>query len=172
MKDLLRTVLIVFIVCGVAAGSLSFVYGSTKGRIAEQARLEREEALKAVFPQATGFREAVPDREWEAQIGGSAAGRVMAVNARGYGGPIALVIGVDGEGRVTGVKVLRHTETPGLGAKITTEAFLAQFAGKAGEQLALKKDNPTGAIDAITAATISSRAVSDTVRAAAESGEN
>lgn len=168
MKDILRAVLIVFLVCGAAAGSLSFVNQSTKGRIAEQARLEREEAMKQVYPQAAGFRETVPGREWEAEDGGPAPGRVVAATARGYGGPISLVIGVDGENRITGVRVMRHTETPGLGARIAAESFLAQFAGKSGAELKLKKDNPAaGRIDAITAATISSRAVSETIRSVA-----
>ncbi len=169
MRDILRSVLLVFVVCGVAAGALSFVYSSTKDKIVEQARLEKEEALKTVFPQASGFKEKVPGREWEAEAGGAPAGTVVATNAKGYGGPIALVIGVDTEKKVTGVRVLSHTETPGLGAKITGAPFLAQFAGKTAAQLKLKKDDPAGGLDAISAATISSRAVSETVRSVVES---
>jgi electron transport complex protein RnfG len=172
MKDILRAVLIVFLVCGAAAGSLSFVNQSTREKIAEQARLEREEAMKQVYPQAAGFREKVPGQEWEAEVAGAAAGTVVAATARGYGGPIALMVGVDAGKRVTGVRVLRHTETPGLGARITAESFLAQFAGKTGPELKLKKDDhAAGRIDAITAATISSRAVSETIRSVADGGK-
>ncbi|HSV91820.1 MAG TPA: FMN-binding protein, partial [Desulfobacterales bacterium] len=67
-----------------------------------------------------------------------------------------LVYGVDASGALTGVQVLEHTETPGLGAKITT-AWIDQFKGKTRDEVALRKDG--GAIDAIAAATISSRAV-------------
>jgi electron transport complex protein RnfG len=64
---------------------------------------------------------------------------------------------MDVSGAITGVQVLEHTETPGLGAKITTAAWTDQFKGKTRDEVALKKDG--GSIDAIAAATISSRAL-------------
>jgi electron transport complex protein RnfG len=67
------------------------------------------------------------------------------------------------------VQVLSHTETPGLGAKITTDAWTGQFTGKTRDQAALKKDG--GAIDAISAATISSRAVTRAVHDAMGGGK-
>ena len=52
------------------------------------------------------------------------------VSGVGYGGTIDLMVGLNPEGTITGVQVLRHTETPGLGAKITEEKFLQQFIAK------------------------------------------
>jgi len=165
VKSMLRLVLVLFLVCGIAAGALSFVNAATKDRIAGFARLEREEALKQVFPGAEEFREVLPGRQWEALSGGTVAGHVFAASIQGYSGPILSFFGLDSGSAVTGVRVLTHSETPGLGAKITEEKFLAQFSGRVAEELALRRDDPQGRIDAITAATISSRAVTASLRA-------
>ena len=81
------------------------------------------------------------------------------VSAVGYGGTIDLMVGLSPEGTITGVQVLKHTETPGLGAKITEEKFLQQFTAKNVQNTnwALKKEG--GDIDQISGATISPQAV-------------
>jgi electron transport complex protein RnfG len=168
MKGLPRLVLVLFVVCGIAAGALSFVNAATRERIAGFARLEREEALKQVFPAAAEFREILPGRQWEAASGGQALGFVFAASIQGYSGPILSFFGLDSAGELTGAKVLSHSETPGLGAKITEEKFLKQFRGRKLEQVALRRDDPRGQIDAITAATISSRAVTVSLRSTLE----
>jgi electron transport complex protein RnfG len=164
MKGLTRLVLELFLVCGIAAGALSFVNAATKDRIAGFARQEREQALKQVFPAAEEFREVLPGRQWEALSGGTSLGSVFASSTQGYGGPIVSFFGLDSDRKVTGVKVVSQSETPGLGAKIAGQKFLQQFRGKAPEQLALRKDDPRGGIDAVTAATISSRAITASLR--------
>lgn len=167
MKGIVKLGITLFLICSLAAGSLAFVTGFTAGPIAEQARREQQEALKRVAPAATEFREAGVNR-WEATSSAGKVGDVLAVTAKGYGGPISMVVGIDADRKVTGVRVLLQSETPGLGNKIATEGFLQQFVGKTAEQLRLKKDNASiGAIDAIAAATISSRAVTNALRAAA-----
>ena len=84
--------------------------------------------------------------------------------AAGYGGPIDLMVGMLPDGTLSGITIISHTETPGLGAKITGESFKNGFAGKAlkGTKWTVKKDG--GDIDQITAATISSRAVCEAVK--------
>jgi electron transport complex protein RnfG len=164
MKGQLRLVLVLFLVCGIAAGALSFVNAATRERIAGFARQEREEALKQVFPAAGEFREVLPGRQWEAAAGGQALGFVFAASIQGYSGPILSFFGLDTGNALTGVKVLSHSETPGLGAKITEEKFLKQFRGRSAEEIALRRDDPKGQIDAISAATISSRAVTFSLR--------
>jgi electron transport complex protein RnfG len=81
------------------------------------------------------------------------------VSAVGYGGTIDLMVGLNPEGSITGVQVLRHTETPGLGAKITEEKFLKQFIAKnvRDTNWSLKKEG--GDIDQVSGATISPQAV-------------
>jgi len=83
---------------------------------------------------------------------------------KGYGGNIDILVGLENETTVKGVTIISHLETPGLGARITESSFRDQFAGLNIDDVALKRDG--GQIDAVTGATISSRAVVDAVRAA------
>lgn len=169
MRDLARMGLILFIVCGISAGALAVVNMVTKAPIAAQAEIERREAFQMVMPGADDFRERVAGQEWDALKGGAPVGAVMSITTQGYSGPIAMAVGVDAQGTLTGLRVLTHTETPGLGAKITGTGFAGQFKGLRTDALKLKKDDPAaGRVDAITAATISSRAVTEAVRAAVE----
>lgn len=166
MKGIVKLGVTLFLICSIAAGSLAFVADFTAGPIAAQARLEQEDALKKVAPAATEFREA-GDNRWEATSSAGTIGEVLAVTAKGYGGPISLVVGIDAERKVTGVRVTRQSETPGLGTKVAEDGFLSAFVGKGMGQLKLRKDDAAhGAIDAVAAATISSRAVTDAVRLA------
>jgi len=175
VKDILKIAFILFVVCGLAAGSLSFVNLATKDRIAAFAKEEKMEALEKVFPSADSFTERPAAsggevRDWDAVAGGAAVGSVHLLKPMGYSGAIELVFGEDAGGAVTGVQVLTHTETPGLGAKITTAAWTDQFKGKTRDQVMLKKDDAKGAIDAISAATISSRAVTRAIHDAMGGG--
>ncbi len=168
VKDILKIVFILFVVCGLAAGSLSFVNLATKDRIAAFAKEEKLAAFQKIFPAAQSFTERPPAdggeaRDWDAVAGGAVVGRVHLLKPQGYSGPIELVFGEDAAGTLTGMQVLSHTETPGLGAKITAAAWADQFKGRKQDQVALKKDDSGGAIDAIAAATISSRAVTRAV---------
>ncbi len=160
MRDFLKMISVLFIVCGLAAGSLAVVDLVTKARIALWERKQRDAALKVVFPAADEFLEVSAGKAWEARAQGQKCGDAFLLQIRGYSGPIAVMFGVATDGTVTGLQVLSHTETPGLGAKIATAKFRDQFKGKLLEQLKLKKDDPqAGQIDTVTGATISSRAV-------------
>jgi electron transport complex protein RnfG len=170
MKNFTRMTLVLFIVCGAAAGALAFVNQMTKPKIIAQAKLERKTAFEDVAPEADDFREVVPGKAWDALSNGEKVGSVIVTVATGYSGNIGIVIGLDADNAVTGVKILSQSETPGLGAKIVERSFLEQFQGKTAESVVLKKDDPSrGRIDAISAATISSRAVTNTVRSAINS---
>jgi electron transport complex protein RnfG len=96
--------------------------------------------------------------------------RRNALRAEERSGLITLMFGTNSDGAVTGLRVLSHTETPGLGAKIATTQFRDQFKNRRPEQLILKKDDPAGGqINAITGATISSRVVTNATRSTLES---
>jgi electron transport complex protein RnfG len=144
--------IILAIFCVLSAWGLSYVYMFTQTRIEANARITLERSKKEVLPA-------------------SGKGRAIAVKSRGYGGEIELLVGIDEQGKVSGLKVLNHRETPGLGANIVKPDFLNQFKGKtAADKLEAKMD-----IDAISGATISSRAVCKGVKDALEkfqSGNN
>ena len=85
---------------------------------------------------------------------------------RGFSGNIKLMAGFRPDGSIINIAVLEHKETPGLGTKMADPAFKDQFNEKnpAEFELSVKKDG--GPVDAITAATISSRAFCDAVQRA------
>lgn len=175
MKDLIKLGLILMTIASIAAAALSLTNQITSPRIEEYKRAEERRALGEVLPEATEFKEVQRDGYTfrEGYKDGQVVGVAVTVTVPGYGGDIYMMVGIDRSYRIAGVKVLSHSETPGLGARITEIRrgeerpwFLGQFRGKHRDQLFLKRDN--GAIDAITAATISSRAVTEGVREALE----
>ena len=90
-------------------------------------------------------------------------GYVFTTAAKGYGGDVEIMTGVDAEGKITGISILSIEETPGLGMNAKKDSFKDQYKGKSGE-LAVNKDG--GEIVAITSATITSRAVTSAVNQA------
>ncbi len=170
MGDFTGKIAVLFVVCGLAAASLAVVNAVTKGPIASYEKRFQDAALREVFADADEFASVEPEKVWEARRQGQKMGYVFRVKPQGYSGPITLMFGTDSKGAVTGLRILSHTETPGLGARIAAARFTDQYKGKLPEQIILKKDDPArGRIDAITGATISSRAVTKAMRSTLES---
>lgn len=168
-----RLVWILTIICAVAGGVLALLNGVTEPKIAKQTEETVKHALHEVLPAATRFQEDSAMLE-EAGIGGeeitdfflgydqneTPIGMVMIVESRGYSSTIKLLVGIGAEGLVSGVKVLSQSETPGLGNKIVEDSFLLQPAlqdASIRQELAVTKDG--GEVQAVTGATVSSRAV-------------
>lgn len=168
-KDQLRLVLVLTLIAAVSGGILAVVNYFTAPKIKEAEERATNAALASCLPGAATFRkeESLPAGAgadvtgvYLGFINDEPAGVVAKVEPRGYGGKITMMVGVTAEGKVAGVKVLSHTETPGLGAKIKKDAFLQQAAIREsglGNPPALKQDG--GKVEAITNATVSSRAV-------------
>ena len=159
MKKILSLVVCLTVISGVCAAVLAYVDSVTKGPIAEMKVKQEQAAVKAVLP--AGAEKIEP--AGEAFVGKDAAGKVVGYAAKGsdpggYGGDVVLMVGFKADKRtVECYKTLVATETPGLGMKLSAPEFAGQFAGKDGSALKVKKDG--GAIEAITSATITSRAV-------------
>ena len=167
MRDMFKMGFMLMAICALAALLLSLVYGVTSIQIAENDRIAAEKKRKIVLPTASRYEEKEKNGETYYQgldADGKVIGTIITVAPRGYGGPIKLTVGVLEDKSIAAIEVtkLDHKETPGLGAKIVTEKFKKQFKGKSAKQLKVKQDG--GEIDAITAATITSRAVADGIR--------
>lgn len=160
------------ITCAIAAFALSQVYAVTRPKIEYQRQVKAvQEALTAVMPAAASFTEEVPGEVWLALDGqGNRIGTVLKAAKQGYGGPVPVIVSIDTGNRIVAVRVASAAEglkeTPGLGLKATEEPFRSQFAGKTAAETRLVREG--GAIDAITGATITSRAVTDGIREAME----
>ena len=168
MNQLVKFGLILGVICLAATLVLAVTYEVTKPKIAAQLKMEEQSALKNIMPGADSFVEKkMGEIEYfEALSGNVPVGYCVRVTGNGYSGYIRIMAGVDMDGTIQGVAVLEHSETPGLGARIneikqgeSEPWFLKKFKGKNARNIAVKKD-----IDAITGATISSKAVTDAIR--------
>lgn len=174
-STLLNMFVVLTAVALISAGALGFTYSKTKPVLDELKRQQQVEAVSAVID---GFDnqpieevytvEDYPNVElYPAMSNGQRIGTaVRTYTEEGYGGSIQMMVGFDADGVITGLTVLEHAETPGLGAKITESDFKEQFEGfdPSSSELAVAKDG--GDVDAVTAATISSRAVCDALQRA------
>ena len=160
----LRLTLTLFLITTIVAGLLGLVNYVTADTIAEQIAQKAENAMRQVLEADSYEPLDVPENSTvTAAYRAGDRGYVVRVAPNGFGGAIDLMVGVDKENKVTGVAIISHSETASLGANCTREDFRAQFAGKTGE-LAVSKDG--GDIDALTGATVTSRAVTRAVNAA------
>ena len=164
MKYILKLALTLLLITAVVAGLLAFVNDLTKDKIAENTARKANEAMQTVLPSGSYEKiELTKDGITEAYK--SENGYVVRLNANGFGGAIDMMVGVDFNGNVTGVSVISHAETASLGAECTREDWRAQFVGVTG---GLKVTKDGGTIDALTGATVTSRAVTEAVNRAVE----
>ncbi|MBI5025552.1 MAG: RnfABCDGE type electron transport complex subunit G [Nitrospirae bacterium] len=132
---------------------------------------EKEEALKKMAPEAERIDEAgkwflfkKENEYFEAKKGDNIIGYIASSIGKGYSSYIKLLISVDNDLKIKSINVLRHGETPGLGDVIESPEFKDQFKGKGLDQLVLVKGETKDKIQAVTGATISSRAVTNGVK--------
>ena len=175
-SNLKNMVLCLFGTCFVCAALLAGVYAMTKAPIdATNARLLKE-SISAVLPEGGELSDAQPlevggqpSEFYTLTDGGAPAAYAVKSTVVGFGGPLTLMVGITADGVVYNTSVLSHAETPGLGAKCTTDTkFMEQWKGfnPAVKKLSVKKDG--GDVDAITASTITSRAYAQAVSNALE----
>lgn len=170
MSNTLRMVIVLGSVCIVSALSLSLLYVKTQPRI-EQNKIIKERKIKqAIIPLADKFITKSLDKDFYIEEcyneNNELVGLIIPSSCQGYAGEIEYLVAINTYVpiTITSVKILSHKETPGLGANVTKEKFLSQFVGKTVSQLVLKKESPEGKIDGITGATITSRAITDSLR--------
>ena len=162
----LRLTLTLFLITTVVAGLLGLVNYVTADTIAEQIAQKAENAMRQVLEADSYEPLDVPEESAvTAAYRAGDRGYVVRVAPNGFGGAIDMMVGVDVSGAVTGVAIVSQSETASLGANCTREDFRAQFTGKTGT-LSVSKDG--GEIEALTGATVSSRAVTEGVNTALE----
>lgn len=164
--DLPATAVAVLVVVTLTAGFLlGATDAATRERIAELKKAKEEAVMRAALGGPTELAEQTASDaagEFSYYVGrkdGEVLGHSYTVQTKGYGGLIEAAVAVDAVGAVRKVVILSQSETPGLGAKIGDERFLSQFVGKKGADTGLELSKLGGEIDAVTGATISSRAV-------------
>lgn len=164
-RYILRLTATLLLITAVVAGLLAAVNALTEERIRSLEDEKAEQAMRDVLP-ADGYTpiDAAKDGVTAAYRAGD-IGYVVRVEVNGFGGAVDMMVGVDNAGAVTGVAIISHSETASLGANCTREDFRAQYVGTSGG-LAVSKDG--GQIEALTGATVTSRAVTGGVNLAVE----
>ena len=164
---ILRLALTLLIITSVVAAALAGVNSITAPAIAKLTAEKTQAAIEAVLPGGGEEIEFAP-ADLVSKVYKGENGYAIEVTPGGYDNTITMMVGVDAEGKVLGIDIISHTETAGLGAVAAAgtpagEAFRGQFVGTSGS-VAVTKDG--GAMDSITGATITSRAICDGVNAA------
>ena len=167
---ILRLALTLLAITAVVAFALSVVDALTAPRIAAITEQKTQAAIQKVLPGGGEALEGFTETGIVKAVYASDAGYAVQVAPGGFDGEILMMVGVDKAGNVLGIDIISHTETPSLGAEAAAdnakgEAFRSQFVGLDGG-FAVNKDG--GQIDALTSATITSRAVVTGVNAAVE----
>lgn len=160
---------------------LAAAYGLTREAIAQSALQDLRHSLEQVIPAGIHDNNPALDtvqlqldgaqlRVYRARTAGQVTGVAFEVAGTGYGGSIRVLLGIDAHGKLLGVRVLKHTETPGLGDKIEAARsdWITRFTGLSlgnppDAQWAVKKDG--GRFDQFAGATITPRAVVNSIRA-------
>lgn len=183
LRDIIKPTIVLFLICTIVTLALALTNYATKDVISEQTRIQEESARREVFSEAENFEEI---EELDSIIGITSEnrlvkkafkclkaeeviGRVYSIENKGYGGTISIAVGIDNSGKTTGVKIISLSETPGLGSKVQDEPFISQLIGISPKEAltVVKGGGPKEEeIDAVSGATISSKAVIEAVQEA------
>ncbi|MFO7785143.1 MAG: RnfABCDGE type electron transport complex subunit G [Thermodesulfobacteriota bacterium] len=184
MRELLRMVIVLTVICGFSGLVLSFT---------NQATSEQRENQLLTYVQGPSIQAALAGREYDndpiqdrlsvdlgkdekgdpveitvfpARKNGEMVGLAYASSGMGYGGEIGVMVAFDEDGKVAGIGIMTHSETPGLGARVEEPGFTDQFRGlETKDGVKLSQDG--GKINGISGASLSSKAVASAVDKAA-----
>ena len=171
-STLVNMILSLVLISMVMSAALSFVYIKTKGPIEAAARQKEIDAIKQVMPPFDSDPAAAKTEDKGVVIyslnnqNKPVGHAVKTYSDKGFGGHIEVMAGFLPDGSIYNVSVLQHKETPGLGTKMSDQRFSRQFLGKNPSEFTLRVRKDGGQVDAITAATISSRAYCDALQRA------
>ncbi len=182
-SSFLNMVVTLVVVTGVSAFSLGFVFQLTEEPIAAARLAKQLRAIDAVTGDfdnepVTDAYELISSTDKTLKIfpakqdGNISTLAIQTYSENGYSGRVEIMVGIDPEGVIQNIEVLAHKETPGLGTKIADLKFKNQFVGKTLGSYDLRVTKDGGQVDAISGATISSRAFSEAVLEALETYNN
>lgn len=179
-SSILKTGGILCAITAVSALLLGAVNSFTAPIIEKNETEKTQKAMKNVMSEADSFEELEfdPSEEYEsvnkiyeAKKGGETVGWCVSAGPNGYGGAVNMIVGVGRDMKVTGVDIVSQSETAGLGSKSTEPEFRGQYVGKGRIDKVVKSGAGENEIDAITSATITSKAVTKGVNEAISAAE-
>lgn len=172
-KDILIPTVSLFVICLVVTALLAVTNMLTAPQIQKLSKETEDKTKAEVLASADEFSDALTVSAdgkdytyYEGTASGDTIGYVFKTSAKGYGGDIDLMVGIDTSGKVTGVSILSISETAGLGMNAKNESFINQYIGKSGTIGVSKNGASDTEIQALTGATITSKAVTSAVNTA------
>ncbi len=172
MKKIIRITLSLLVICAVTSGLVAAVYGLTYDTIQQSAERAKQAAVESIFSHSDSISEITSQLQnkpnnvnsvFKVESQGAVIGYAVDIVTAGFGGDIDLMVGFAPDMTVTGVSVISQNETPGLGANIRNQSFLDSFNGLTGGDVVINSN-----VDALTGATISSKAVANGINDAAK----
>ena len=172
-KDILIPTVSLFVICLVVTALLAVTNMLTAPQIQKLSKETEDKTKAEVLASADEFSDALTVSAdgndytyYEGTASGDTIGYVFKTSAKGYGGDIDLMVGIDTSGKVTGVSILSISETAGLGMNAKNESFINQYTGKSGTIGVSKNGASDTEIQALTGATITSKVVTSAVNTA------
>jgi electron transport complex protein RnfG len=181
VNETLKLALVLFLITAISATILAVSNDITAPRIAEADALKDTQAKAEILPDGKEFKPLDENKLneiksndksvleiFEAYSGDSIVGYTIKTLVNGYGGEIEFMTGISTEGKITGIKILNHGETPGLGANATKAYFTESFRNKSLDGEITASKNPSGdtEVQALTSATRTTDAILDGVNTA------
>lgn len=168
-KAILIPTVSLFLICLIVTAILALTDSVTAEQIAANEAQSKQQSMQNVCPDATSFQEIIPDVMYAGLNDElKPVGYAISTAAQGYGGQVKVMTGIHDD-VIIGVDVFYNdAETPGLGKNTSNESFRDQYKGlSTSENISVSKDSADGqTVDAVTSATISSRAVTAAVNEA------
>lgn len=173
-NNIIKNAMILFAITLIAGVLLGLTNEITKEPIRVQQEIQKNTALQAVVTEADTFNPIETEEGYdgvnvvyEGTKDGELVGYAFEMTAtEGYGGDIQMMVGLGLENNVLGIDIVKHAETPGLGAKADESTFKSEFAGEVADPLEVVKVTPSdapGEISSISGATITSKSVTTAV---------
>ena len=165
MKDIIKPIAVLAGICLVVTALLAYINFVTSPIISAAEQKAAEEARAEVLSEADSFEKLdaeLPEGVIDAYKASNGTGYVFTVTSKGYGGEIRLICGIKSDGSIEAVKTLKHSETSGIGSKVVDDKsnYRENYYGKT-------EDNYES-VDAVTGATISSKAYKKAIGTAFE----
>jgi electron transport complex protein RnfG len=169
-----------FLICLITTGLVALTFSLTREARDLQEEISANANRRLIVPQAVAFTEvqldpgAAADGLIEAYRAidedGETIAWLLVAGTRGYGGQVPVMLAIDSDQKISGIKVLNNDETPGLGKKAADSSFIAQYLDQKVDRGFALADAGTNqvAIDAVAGATISSKAVNTAVTVAVD----
>lgn len=158
-NDFMKPVMVLMLICLVISTALAFTNEKTAPLIEQAEKAKAEAAQKEVLPEGDAFTRmelsGLPATVTEVYKADNGVGYIFMLTAKGYGGDMKLICGIGSDGKIVACSTLSHSETQGLGSKTAEAGFKDQFKGK---------DVSLGGVEAISGATISSKAYINAIK--------